>query len=367
MDRSKHMIIDKVIGGEVLERVVAIPADGNLELITDSPAKAEPGEGMSKTTSLWLKLLISAGLLASLFIFGKIDLSKTWQAFIQANRWYLSLAVLIFLGSVILNSHRWQLLASAVGLRRRLSELVQYYYVGMFFNLFLPSTVGGDFSRCYYLSKGTGKYANAFYSVLADRAFGIAVLFMMATAGILLGPGGSGLPWQLKGPIFLGTALVFGLLPFVPWLSRNLLGEDNWISRQFNNSAASVYWKDKSLFAACMLWSILLQLVMVGIHVVIGLALGLTSIPLWYYLVFYPSVAVLGFITPSFNGIGIREWAYTYFLTLMGVDRSHALTYALIWLGLTTGMSLFGGIVYLLGRFKISREEVEQFQHQQLA
>jgi len=360
------MIVEEVGTGEVLERLGAASGDSTVTILTGSPAAENPKEEMSKTTKVWLKLLISAGLFASLFLFGKIDLSKTWEAAVNANRWYLSGAVIIFLGSIVLNSHRWQLLASAVGFRRPLRELVQYYYVGMFFNLFLPSTVGGDFSRCYYLSKGTGKYANALYSVLADRALGIAVLFLMASLGLIFGPGGGGLPWQLKAPIFTGTFLVFAVMPFVPLLSRKVLGDKNWVSRQFNNSAAAVYWQDKKLMLVCLLWSIVLQLVMVGIHIAIGLALGLTNIPLWYYLVFYPSVAVLGFITPSFNGIGIREWAYTYFLTLMGVDRSHALTYALIWLGLTTLMSLMGGVVYLLGHFKISPEEVEKFQHQPL-
>ena len=75
---------------------------------------------------------------------------------------------------------------------------------------------------------------------------------------------------------------------------------------------------------------------------------------------------MLGFVTPSFNGIGIREWAYTYFLTLTGVDKAHALTYAIMWLGLNTLSSLVGGLVYLLGHFKISNQEKELFESQAL-
>jgi uncharacterized membrane protein YbhN (UPF0104 family) len=105
--------------------------------------------------------------------------------------------------------------------------------------------------------------------------------------------------------------------------------------------------------------SIVMQVVIVAVHMAIGLALGLHDIPLWYYFVFYPCVAVLGFVTPSFNGIGIREWAYTFFLTSRGVDGAHALAYAIMWLGLTTMASLVGGLVYILGHFKISKEEQE--------
>ncbi|MBU6451974.1 MAG: flippase-like domain-containing protein, partial [Cyanobacteria bacterium REEB67] len=147
------------------------------------------------------------------------------------------------------------------------------------------------------------------------------------------------------------------LLPFAPQISQKLLGENNFINRQIASSPAAVYWSDKGLMATAIGLSIIMQVVIVAVHVAIGLALGLNNIPLWYYFVFYPSVAVLGFVTPSFNGIGIREWAYTYFLTNAGVDRDHALTYAIMWLGLTTVASLVGGLVYVLGHFQISREE----------
>lgn len=313
---------------------------------------------LSKTTKFRIKLLFSLTMFASLFIFGKVDLSKSLDVALKANLWFITAAALMFLLTTFVNGKRWQLLAHAVGLDKSLMQLVQYCFVGLFFNFFLPSTVGGDFSRGYYLSKGTGKYKRAFYSVLADRVVGIAVLFLFATAGIALGPGGGDLPWQLRAPIFLGTLAILVLVPAFPALCRLIFKESPLIER-FLNSKAQVYWTDKRLIGEALLLSVGMQIIMVGCHIAIGLSLGLSNVPLWYYFVFYPSVAVLGFITPSFNGIGIREWAYTYFLTLAGVDRSHALTYAIIWLGLISFSSLVGGIVYIAGHFQIPREEPE--------
>jgi glycosyltransferase 2 family protein len=319
---------------------------------------------ISNKVKMRLKIGISVVMIASLFLFGKIDLSKSFEIAMHANLWFLGGAVLMYFSSTLLNAYRWQLLANAVGLRKPFYKLVQFCFVGLFFNLFLPSTVGGDFSRCYYLSKGTGRYGGAAYSVLADRAVGIAVLFMFASLGILLGPGGSQMAWALKAPIFLGTLGIFGVLPFMPRLTQKILGPNNIITKKFNDSSAKVYWQDKKLIGVSLALSVLMQVVVVTVHILMGYALGLTSIPLWYYFVFYPSVAVLGFVTPSFNGIGIREWAYTYFLTMVGIDNSHALTYAIMWLGLTTITSLFGGIVYVAGHFKISKEEAEKLQSQ---
>jgi len=353
-------MVNRTTSAAVLE---AQPDLSSSPALTRAPqAQSRRIPSLSKNAKVRLKLAVSLVMFGSLFLFGKIDLSKSLEIALKANLFYLSGAVLLFWSSTILNAYRWQILAAAVGLHKPLLKLVQFCFVGLFFNLFLPSTVGGDFSRCYYLSKGTGKYGSALYSVLADRAVGIAVLFMFATLGLTLGPGGAQMPWQLKAPIFLGAAGIFGVLPFMPRLTRRVLGDQNWITKRFNDSSAAIYWQDKKLVGLSLLLSMFMQIVLVTVHILVGYSLGLTSIPLWYYFVFYPSVAVLGFITPSFNGIGIREWAYTYFLTMSGIDRSHALTYAIMWLGLTTCSSLFGGIVYVAGHFKINKAEAEKLQ-----
>jgi uncharacterized membrane protein YbhN (UPF0104 family) len=302
---------------------------------------------LPKSLKLKIKILFSLLMFGSLPFILKIDLQKTWSAILHTNPWTLGATILFFLGVTALNAKRWQIICHAVGLDKPLAELTEYYYVAMFFNLFLPSTVGGDFSRCYYVSKGTGKYKDAFYSVLADRASGIAILFITATIGILVSPGAASLPWQLKWPIFAGTFALFVVMPFMPFLTARVLGENNWIAKQFNNSSAQIFWKDKKLILASLGWSALIQLCMVICHFGVAASMGIADkVPLWYYFIFYPCVAVLGFVTPSFNGIGIREWAYTYFLMLMGVSRENGLTYALMWLMMITLLSFVGGIIY---------------------
>ncbi len=320
--------------------------------------------GLSDSTKLKLKLGISVLLLLGLLFLGKVDLSKSWQAAKAADLRLILLSIILSLSSTFLNAQRWKLLAAAVGLKRPLLQLTQYCFVGLFFNLFFPSTVGGDFSRCYYLSKGGGRYKDAFYSVLADRVFGISVLFLFASIGVIFGPGGEKLPWQFRLPIFAGGLATCFVLPALPYLVSRILGRESWLSRRINDSTANIYWQDKKLILTSLGLSVLLQVVIVICHMSVGFALGLRQVPLWYYFVFYPSVAVLGFITPSFNGIGIREWAYRYFLTLMGVDRDSALTFAIILLGLNTLTCLVGGLVYLAGHFTFSKAEAEQLKHE---
>lgn len=341
----------------------SIPVSPEMKETTAPQGSGVKRFALSEKAKLRLKLLLSLLMFAGLFAFGKVDLSKSVELIKQTNLFYLGIAATLMIVIVFINALRWQLLAAAIGFKRPLLQLAQYCFVGTFFNLFLPSTVGGDFSRCYYLSKGTGRYHHAAYSVLADRVIGIAVLFAFAAFGILLGPGGGNLPWQLKLPIFGGTAAIFGLVPLMPFLTRTLLGSQNKIAQRFNNSVVQTYWQDRGLICLSLVLSVVMQLVMVLCHVAVGYALNITNIPIWYYFIFYPSVAVLGFVTPSFNGVGIREWAYTYFLTAMGIDRAHALTYAVMWLGLNTALCLVGGLVYVSAHLQISKEEAEKIQY----
>lgn len=317
---------------------------------------------LPKNVKLALKLIVSLVLIVGLFLFGRVDLAKAGELALTANLKLFALAFFLACSCTFLNAYRWQALAKAVGLERGLLELTQYCFVGSFFNLFMPSTVGGDVARGYYLAKGKGRYKQAFYSIFADRAVGIAILFLFACLGIVLSPGGRNLPIQLKLPIFLGTFAIFFAIPLMPHISQFLLGKEHWLTQRFNNSTVQVFWKDKSLILVALWQSIILQTIFVICHILVGLALGLTNIPYWYYFVFYPCVAVLGFITPSFNGVGIREWAYTFFLMYMGIDRPHALLYALAWLVLNYLIGLAGGLVYLLGHYHFSQamaQEVE--------
>jgi glycosyltransferase 2 family protein len=362
------MATHRLTSASVLEPEEDLTPQIMQQTATPPEHKPKPWErlsNLSKTTKLRLKIGFSLVIFASLFIFGKIDLTKTWEVASKANPAFLALAAALVVGSTFINAFRWQVLARAVGLDRPLLPLVQYCFVGCFFNLFLPSTVGGDVSRCYYISKGTGKYKAALYSVLADRVVGISVLFLLACAGLFFGPGSSELPLQMKVPIILGTIGIFVGIPLLPTLSQMILGKHHWITQRFMNSAFKVYWHDKKLIGLSLAQSMGLQVVLVGAHILIGLSLGLTQVPVWYYCVFYPLVAVLGFVTPSFNGIGVREGAYTYFLMLpvAGVDKTHAFAFAMILLGMNTFLSLVGGLVYVAGHFKFSEQEAEKLQH----
>src|SRR5882672_10783890 len=70
--------------------------------------------------------------------------------------WWLA-AFLCYVVAQLISSIRWRELARPYGFRHSYGAYVAYYFVGNFFNLVLPSSVGGDAARAWYLGRGSGR------------------------------------------------------------------------------------------------------------------------------------------------------------------------------------------------------------------
>lgn len=146
-------------------------------------------EAIKKKLFLFLRLVVSFGLIGYIFysLYAEGKLRDLPDYFASANYWWLLAAALLLLGLLVAGSLRWGMLLAAQGIHLRQVSVFMYYMIGMFLNNFLPSTVGGDFVKAYYLSKATGKTAGSFISVLVDRLMGMGGLCVVAVISCLIG------------------------------------------------------------------------------------------------------------------------------------------------------------------------------------
>ena len=141
-----------------------------------------------------LKLLVSGGLLA--YFLSRVHPERFLHTFASANYSWIALALTVYLVAQAISAVRWTVLARPLGIATPFKDLVKYYLIGMFFNLFAPGTVGGDVSRVYYLVRDEAVHAkgravptmHAAMSVLMDRAIGMVVLVWLGATGLLLFP-----------------------------------------------------------------------------------------------------------------------------------------------------------------------------------
>jgi uncharacterized protein (TIRG00374 family) len=87
-----------------------------------------------------------------------------------------------------LSALKWRLLLRPVRLTTSFARLVGFYFTGMFFNLFLPTIVGGDAVKAVLLARDTGAPARATMSVFMERNTGLCALLVVALVAAYAAP-----------------------------------------------------------------------------------------------------------------------------------------------------------------------------------
>jgi uncharacterized protein (TIRG00374 family) len=82
---------------------------------------------------------------------------------------------------------RWQILLKVQGINLSIPRMSGLFFIGMFYNQFLPGGTGGDIIKSYYLLKETpSKKAGALLAVLFDRLIGLVALVTLTAVLIFL-------------------------------------------------------------------------------------------------------------------------------------------------------------------------------------
>ena len=307
---------------------------------------------MKKHLALLAKLAVMGGLLAVLY--RNVDFAE-FRAALAGLRWgWLPLIYALFLLNTTLSAWKWKMLLAADGVQVTLPRLLSSYLIGTFFNLFLPSSIGGDSYRVVDASRHGGA-AKSFASVFADRLTGFLAL---AIWGLLF----SAIGWSRlpdKRILFL-PVLVFGLMAAMVFalvqrtalvavwrfLRLDRLSKLDVFLHRFLDSLAG-YHADRALLANVFGISLFFQMMAIAIIFCISRALA-WQVPFIYFCIFVPLITLGEALPISIFGIGVRDSLYVFFFAQGGASREQALALALVYVLITIVYSLLGGVLFLL-------------------
>ncbi|NEZ55744.1 UPF0104 family protein [Leptolyngbyaceae cyanobacterium CCMR0081] len=300
-----------------------------------------------------LKITVSVILL--IFVFTHIDFTQAWQQLHTLSLPFVLFALLFYTVLQWLSCWRWQIVLRSQGYNVPMGQLMSSYFVGMWLNIFLPGSLGGDVYRVYQVNQATQDSEAALVSVFLERFTGLAALSAIAVMG--LAPA-----FQLVGrwdiiALFLGAvgALVGAVLLIMspqllrwaaPWLRRFRLAA---IAVRFAK-IQHLLWqfsKDRPALASSIGLSLILQLGIVVYHTIIAHQLGI-SISFLALLVFIPIVVVITLLPISLGGLGLKEGLWVYLFSRVGLGAEEALLLSLTVTVLGWLLSIPGGIILLL-------------------
>ena len=299
----------------------------------------------SATMKFLLRIGLSVCLLA--WLISRTNPDDLLTAFLDLSFFAWGVAFLMYLASQVISSIRWYFLAHALDFSGPWSIYLKYYFVGMYFNLFLPTSVGGDVLKMHFISRGEPKKLRATYSILADRLFGLAAMFLLGAGAVLIGHGI--LPHYFEHLLRVTGICIIASLMGLPMAYKLL--SNTWPEIGKRLAVLLVFWKKpKAMFAGLSL-SFILQALGMGAVALLANDMGLDP-PAVFYFAAFPLVAILTILPISFNGIGIREGGFIYFLGLKGISAEKALTLSLSFFAIQVVAGLIGGLAYAFGCHK---------------
>jgi hypothetical protein len=297
-----------------------------------------------------LRVTISLGALA--FILATIGLQDILDLARQAKPAYLLAAFLLFVVGTVARAVRWMALLRALDIQAPLSRLVELYFVGIFFNLFLPSGFGGDAVRVLELAQEAQATA-ALGTVIVDRMTGLLVLFALALLALPFS--GGLLPVEMSLTIALlsvaglaagGIVLQGGLLRrWGHWLPGPLaLSGQGALARTLQ----AVSDCGPRAIAQALGMSLVFNLLLINVNYLSARAVGV-EIALVYFFLFVPVLSITLMLPISVGGLGVREGMAVFLFAQADVDSAAAATASLAVYAISTLLTgLLGGLIYLI-------------------
>jgi uncharacterized protein (TIRG00374 family) len=299
------------------------------------------------------KTVISIGLLV--LIFSRIDIAQTWNQLKLLSLPFVAFSLIYYAGLQYLSCLRWQTIIVSTKNSVSIIKLLKSYFAGMFLNLFLPGSLGGDVYRVYHVAKEIQDSEVALVSVFLERFTGLAALSALAVLGLAPAIRVVG-RWDIL-VLFFGCvgALVGGVLLIVsPKLL--ILAEPLLHKFRLNNLASRLakiqillreFAQNRQALALSMGLSFLLQLGIVYYHYLIAQELKI-SISYLELLVFIPIIVVITLLPISLGGIGLKEGLWVYLFSRIGLPSEQALLLSVIITILSWLLCLVGGLILLL-------------------
>lgn len=292
-------------------------------------------------------------------VFGRLS----WGCFV------LSLAAYV-VGQVVV-AFRWWLLLRAQSIHIAMTAAVRLYFVGLFYNNLMPSSVGGDLLKAYYVTKHTHRRLEGVLSVFVDRVVGLAGMVLMAVVAYLLFLRGRAIEAEATQgeemrqgvATYKGAALwllvVLAAIVAVSLLHRGVrLRLRSTVGRLWGRgaellgrvrTALAVYLSKPLTMLAALLLTVAGQGIVVAAFWLLGRNLGIEA-GARYYFVIFPVTWVVAAIPISIAGLGVLEaGVVAMFTSLTAATGESALALAFCQRFVWVVASLPGGMVHLLG------------------
>lgn len=288
---------------------------------------------------LFLKIVVSLGIL--FYFFTKIDYGKLSGVLSNLDPVFFPVLALLILLRNVLAAARFNVLVPA-GKKLKIWVLVKHYFIGAFFNSFLPTALGGDGVRVFLLAECSIPKSEGASLIIIERFIGFFTLIVIAFVSAFFVP----LPQQMFIAI-IGIMTVNIIIWIMVSLFRRKTDTNKIkiaLLKKWVNAFMLIH-LNKRIIGFTFFFSLLYQFVIIYTSYIIAVSFDM-GIPLYLFLVVVPLVSLFVMIPFSLGGVGFREMSFVYLFSLLHIPNEKALIVSLGTYLTLIAAGLVGAVVF---------------------
>ena len=336
---------------------------------------AKPVDRLKKIAGLLIRLGIGIGILA--WLLSRINpQTLLGELRLAASHWpWLAAGLVVLLIALGLCLVRWKLVLEAMELHLSWPRTVAVFFIGHFFNSFMPGGTGGDLIKAYYTARETHhRKTEAVATIFIDRTTGLIALIVIVLTTLLLRCRFF-LTYQLTqwAALVAGSICLTAGLGLILLFSKDLFREGTCWSRWRQNSRwskpldilarayASFYTcrQRPGLLARTVAISAVNHFLAITAAYCAARALEV-DLPYLDFVALVPFVAIAGSIPLTPGGLGVREGVSIHLFALLGVPQGKAFFIMdLPYLGMLF-WGLCGGLIFIFYAASAGRPDAEK-------
>jgi len=298
------------------------------------------------------KILVSiAGILFIVFL-----VKNHWNEVVKVLRGFkpeiFAITVLLFFAAMAIITVRFGIILQVQGIRIPFRTLYYFNGLSLFFSLFLPSAIGGDVVKGYYVYKRSGKKVESFTSIFLDRFVGSLGIIALGLITILYYGHTLNLAPLRNWALILCGGMLLVLFFF---LNQDFADKFKFLkvlvpSVKIREIIAHVYHTlnyykhHKKVLVRGFLISLVGQVFFMTVQYFLARSLRI-DVPYITFLLVVPIVTILS-MAPSINGLGVREAGFVYLFGKF-MEPEQALALSLVYDALVYGIGICFGLLYL--------------------
>lgn len=303
-------------------------------------------------------LKIAVTIVGMALVLREVPLRLVVSTYQGAEIGWLLASLGLMVASLVVRAVRWRVLLQGADATIVFGRLVSLYFIGNFFNAFLPSGFGGDVVRVLEASQDVSADV-AVGTVILDRLTGLMMLFAMALLTFPFRPPAFPDSLALTVAGLSLTGLIGGIILLqgaaIAWL-RNALRSVRIrtvvvaMERFFDPVFYAMQSCGRRAIWGALAISFGFNLMLVGWWYAAGRAIRL-DVPFSHYLLVIPILSI-AILVPSLGGLGVREALSPLLFAAAGVSPEAAVALSLLVFVLARLSSVAGAPVYVVSSLR---------------